>query len=80
MDNYNATDNPAQTGRGGGRGGENANVATDADLLPPELRPNRNREVLGPGEHPFPTTYAIRTPALAIEPNRSISTRWSATS
>jgi len=25
--------------------------------------------VLGPGEHPFPTKYAIRTPALAIEPN-----------
>jgi D-amino-acid oxidase len=70
MDNYNATENPAQTGRGGGgRGGENANAATDADLLPPELRPNRNREVLGPGEHPFPTAYAIRTPALAIEPN-----------
>src|SRR4051794_908911 len=68
MDNYNATDNPAQTGRGGGRGGENPAGATDADLLPPELRPNRNREVLGPGEHPFPTAYAIRTPALAIEP------------
>jgi glycine/D-amino acid oxidase-like deaminating enzyme len=67
MDNYNATDNPAQTGRGG-RGGEGAGGATDADLLPAELRPNRNREILGPGEHPFPTAYAIRTPALAIEP------------
>jgi glycine/D-amino acid oxidase-like deaminating enzyme len=70
MDNYNATDDPAQQGRGGGgRGGENAGGATDADLLPAILRPNRNREVLGPGEHPFPTKYAIRTPALAIEPN-----------
>jgi D-amino-acid oxidase len=68
MDSYNATDNAAQQGRGGGRADENA--ATDADLLPPELRPNRNREVLGPGEHPFPTIYAVRTPALAIEPNR----------
>src|SRR4051812_29380672 len=60
MDNYNATDNPAQTGRGGGggRGGGNPAGATDADLLPRELRPNRNREVLGPGEHPFPTAYA----------------------
>jgi glycine/D-amino acid oxidase-like deaminating enzyme len=56
-----------QAGRGG-RGAEDGG-ATDADLLPPELRPNRNREVLGPGEHPFPTKYAIRTPALAIEPN-----------
>jgi len=70
MDNYNATDDPTQQGRGGGgRGGENAGGATDADLLPAILRPNRNREVLGPGEHPFPTKYAIRTPALAIEPN-----------
>src|SRR3954468_18773718 len=51
MDNYNATDNPAQTGRGGG--GRDEGGATDADLLPPPLRPNRNREVLGPGEHPF---------------------------
>ena len=69
MDNYNATDNPNQTGRGGGGpAGEAANGATDADLLPAALRPNRNREVLGPGEHPFPTRYAIRTPALAIEP------------
>ena len=70
MDNYNATDNPAQAGRGGGgRGGEGGNGATDADLLPAVLRPNRNREVLGPGEHPFPTKYAIRSPALAIEPS-----------
>jgi D-amino-acid oxidase len=70
MDNYNATDNPAQIGRGGGgRAGEGPAMAGDADLLPESLRPNRNREVLGPGEHPFPTRYAIRTPALAIEPS-----------
>ncbi len=72
MDNYNATDNPQGGGRGGGgRGGGNPedNFASDADLLPDSLRPNRNREVLGPGEHPFPTKYAVRTPALAIEPN-----------
>src|SRR5207237_10226861 len=47
MDNYNATDNPNQTGRGGG-GGAVENAATDADLLPDSMRPNRNREVLGP--------------------------------
>jgi D-amino-acid oxidase len=68
MDNYNATDNPTP-GPGGGGGGQENNFATDADLLPEILRPNRNREVLGPGEHPFPTKYAVRTPALAIEPN-----------
>jgi D-amino-acid oxidase len=70
MDSYNATDNPAP-GQGGGRGGgrEGENYATDADLLPEILRPNRNREVLGPGEHPFPTKYAVRTPSLSIEPS-----------
>jgi glycine/D-amino acid oxidase-like deaminating enzyme len=70
MDSYNATDNPAP-GQGGGRGREpgSENDATDAELLPETLRPNRNREVLGPGEHPFPTRYAVRTPALAIEPS-----------
>ena len=70
MDNYNATDNATQSGRGGRGGGrEEDNFASDADLLPEILRPNRNREVLGPGEHPFPTKYAVRSPALAIEPN-----------
>jgi glycine/D-amino acid oxidase-like deaminating enzyme len=70
MDSYNATDNPAPGqggGRGGGRGAEND--ATDTELLPEILRPNRSREVLGPGDHPFPTKYAVRTPALAIEPS-----------
>jgi D-amino-acid oxidase len=70
MDSYNATDNPTP-GQGGGRGGGTAveNAATDADLLPEVLRPNRNREMLGPGEHPFPSKYAVRTPALSIEPS-----------
>ena len=71
IDSYNATDNPEPGqggGRGGGRGGD-PDVATDADLLPPMLRPNRNRDVLGPGEHPFPMQYAVCTPSLSIEPN-----------
>ena len=41
----------------------------DGDLVPEHLRTGRDREVLGPGEHPFPTKYAIRTSALAIEPS-----------
>src|SRR5439155_12528394 len=70
MDSYNASDSPTggrggQGGQGGqgrqggqgGRGGEAPNAASDADLLPDYLRPNRNREVPGPGEHPFPSTY-----------------------
>jgi D-amino-acid oxidase len=41
----------------------------DGDLVPEALRTGRDREVFGPGEHPFPTKYAIRTSALAIEPS-----------
>lgn len=36
-------------------------------LLPEELRPGS--EVLGPGEHPFPTPYAVRRPSMRIEPS-----------
>jgi glycine/D-amino acid oxidase-like deaminating enzyme len=58
MDSYTATDDLPPAGGG-----------ADADLLPDHLRPNREREVFGPGEHPFPTRYAIRTAALSIEPS-----------
>src|SRR6185436_5699787 len=68
MDSYGATNNPTPGG-GGGRGGGRGNYATDAELLPDSLRPNRTREILGPGEHPFPTKYATRTLALSIEPS-----------
>jgi D-amino-acid oxidase len=68
MNSYNATETPTSgSGRGGGDG--RGNYATDADLLPDSLRPNRFRELLGPGEHPFPTKYAVRTLALSIEPS-----------
>ena len=39
----------------------------DGGLLSDVLRTG-DREMLGPGEHPFPTMYAIRTPSLSIEP------------
>jgi glycine/D-amino acid oxidase-like deaminating enzyme len=70
IDNYNATDNPQG---GGGRGG-GAGSAEGADLLPELLRTGRDREILGPGEHPFPTKYAVRTSALAIEPSIYLET------
>jgi D-amino-acid oxidase len=38
------------------------------DVLPERLRPERLQEVLGPGDHPFPTAYAIRTVLLTIDP------------
>jgi glycine/D-amino acid oxidase-like deaminating enzyme len=69
MDAYNATDNPAPGAGRGGEGRGRGNYATDADLVPEALRPNRTRELLGPGEHPFPTKYATRTLALSIEPS-----------
>jgi len=70
MPSYNATETPTSgTGRGGGRGEGRGNYATDAEMLPDALRPNRFRELLGPGEHPFPTKYAVRTLALSIEPS-----------
>jgi D-amino-acid oxidase len=60
IDSYNATDDPNPDSRGGG---------ADSDLVPEHLRTGRDREVLGPGEHPFPTQYAIRQSNLAIEPS-----------
>ena len=68
IDSYNATDTLPNSQGGGGRGGGGGNEG-GADLLPDQLRAGRDREVLGPGEHPFPTKYAVRTSALAIEPN-----------
>src|SRR2546428_10620206 len=59
LDNFSLTDNLPDENR---------------QPLNPE-RPNLNagfdagREVYGPGEHPFPTKYAIRNPSIRIEPN-----------
>jgi D-amino-acid oxidase len=61
IDGYSVTDNPDPPPGGGG--------GDTGDLLPAHLRTNRDREVLGPGEHPFSTKYAIRTPNLSIEPS-----------
>lgn len=54
LDNYNPTDEPpAASGASG--------------MLPASLQ--LEHTVLGPGEHPFPTKYAVRTPFLRIEPS-----------
>ncbi|MEZ5285690.1 MAG: FAD-dependent oxidoreductase [Vicinamibacterales bacterium] len=58
IDSYNATDDPEPRGAG-----------AEADLVPEHLRTGRDREVLGPGEHPFPSRYAVRQSNLAIEPS-----------
>ena len=67
MDAFNGSDTPTPP-EGGGRGGDAA-AATESELLPEYLRPGHARELLGPGEHPFPTKYAFRSTALSIEPN-----------
>ena len=66
IDGYSATDNPNVSGGGGG--------GDTGDLLPDHLRTNRHREILGPGDHPFPTKYAVRTPNLSIEPSIYLDT------
>jgi glycine/D-amino acid oxidase-like deaminating enzyme len=58
IDSYNATDDPAPRPPG-----------SDDDLVPEAIRTGRDREVFGPGEHPFPTKYAVRQSNLAIEPS-----------
>lgn len=59
IDSYNATDDPSPRPGGG----------ADSDLVPEHLRTGRDREVLGPGEHPFPMQFAVRQSNLAIEPS-----------
>jgi D-amino-acid oxidase len=58
IDSYNGTDDPNPSGNN-----------PDGDLVPEPLRTGRDREIFGPGEHPFPTKYAVRSSALAIEPS-----------
>jgi len=59
IDQFTATDEPPDA---------LADRPDDGGLLSDILRSSREREILGPGEHPFPTMFAIRTPTLSIEP------------
>ncbi len=68
MDTYNGSDTSTPPQGGVGRGGDAA-AASESELLPEYLRPGHARELLGPGEHPFPMKYAFRSSALSIEPN-----------
>ena len=58
LDNYSLTDDLPTQGRGGNLDRPNLNDGLTA-----------GREVLQPGEHPFPTKYAIRSPQIRIEPS-----------
>lgn len=65
IDSYAATEDPNPQPPAEGAAGTNPGQ----DLLPDQLRTGRDREVLGPGEHPFPAKYAVRTSQLSIEPS-----------
>jgi D-amino-acid oxidase len=58
IDQFTATDDPDPA----------ASRSDDGGLLTEMPRSARDRELLRPGEHPFPAAYAIRTQSLSIEP------------
>ena len=70
IDSFNATDRP-----GGGRTVDPQRPSTNfnglemGELMPPGITESRGRVVLGPGEHPFPTQYAVWQRQLRIEPS-----------
>ena len=61
LDNYSLTDELPRQG-----GGEGGGTAERPSLMAGLTAGN---EVLQPGEHPFPTKYAIRSPQIRIEPS-----------
>jgi glycine/D-amino acid oxidase-like deaminating enzyme len=71
IDSFGTTDNP----EAGGRNTNPANPSTNFrgsdmdDLMPPGVDESVGRVVLGPGEHPFPSRYAIWRRQLRIEPS-----------
>jgi D-amino-acid oxidase len=71
LDNYSLTDELPRQGSGrGGEGGPSTGSGR-AEGERPSLMAGltAGNEVLQPGEHPFPTKYAIRSPQIRIEPS-----------
>ncbi len=62
IDEYSTMTEARAPRREGGLGGEGG-----PNLLPASV--NLGRSVLGPGEHPFATPYAARTPTMRFEPS-----------
>jgi glycine/D-amino acid oxidase-like deaminating enzyme len=60
--NYSPTDNEGPGGGGGGGGGNNTNPLMPESITNPRI-------VLQPGEHPFPTRFAIERTEMRIEPS-----------
>jgi glycine/D-amino acid oxidase-like deaminating enzyme len=66
IDSYNTSDLPPGQASANQQNPAQANAG---DLLPPGVQQTSGREVLGPGEHPFPAKYATRRQTIRIEPS-----------
>ena len=73
IDGFNTTDSPSAAGRdtnpNAGGAGTNFRGADMSALIPTGIDENIGRVVLGPGEHPFPSRYAIWHRRMRIEPS-----------
>src|SRR5687768_3137969 len=73
IDSFNTTDNPTPGGRdtnpNAGGAGTNFRGSDMGGLIPSGVDESVGRIVLGPGEHPFPSQYAIWRRQLRIEPS-----------
>ena len=73
IDGFNTTDTATPGGRdtnpNAGGAGTNFRGSDMGALIPPGIDENVGRIVFGPGEHPFPSRYAIWHRRLRIEPS-----------
>jgi glycine/D-amino acid oxidase-like deaminating enzyme len=73
IDSFTTTDSPNAAARdtNPNAGGANTNFGGSdmRTLLPPDVDASVGRIVLGPGEHPFPSQYAIWRRQMRIEPS-----------
>src|SRR5688572_3659835 len=73
IDGFNTTDSPSVGGRDNnptaGGAGTNFRGADMSALIPSGIDENIGRVVLGPGQHPFPSQYAIWHRRMRIEPS-----------
>jgi D-amino-acid oxidase len=73
IDSFNTTDTPSAAGRDRNEnvGGPNTTFRGSdmGGLMPPHVEESVGRIVLGPGEHPFPSRFAIWRRQLRIEPS-----------
>ena len=73
IDSFNTTDTATPGGRdtnpNAGGAGTNFRGSEMGGLIPPGVEESIGRIVLGPGEHPFPSQYAIWRRQMRIEPS-----------